>query len=50
MEKKTQQKKKLDLNKITVSSFITTLKNDEQKKVKGGSSTEIGITSIRIFC
>lgn len=51
MESKNMEKdKKIDLREISVQSFITTLDNDEQNEIKGGTGTQNMGTLVPILC
>jgi hypothetical protein len=48
-----EKRKKLQLQKVEVKSFVTLLDEDEKKKIFGGSEDPtlvVGTTIIRIFC
>ncbi|MCX6584642.1 MAG: pinensin family lanthipeptide [Candidatus Aminicenantes bacterium] len=48
-----EKRKKLQLQKIEVKSFVTMLNEQEVKEIRGGSEVSpevLGTTIIRIFC
>ncbi len=53
VRKMKKEKKSADLKEISVQSFITTLDNDEQNNVKGGTGieeTEGNGTLVPVYC
>ena len=46
----TKEEKKLNLGKIDIYNFPTTLDRDEQKEVRGGTEANPGGTAVPIVC
>lgn len=45
-----KKEKKFELKRITVASFNHLLTDEEKKRINGGFDTDLGTTSLKIFC